>query len=338
MSRQSFLLLLLLVLVLSLLWMGPKRQPACNGGELPCEADSQTLEDYGDMCRQAIADVPSFSCLDGAIIPITVNGKVPAEYRPNMDCDWPPLLPLGEEGRPGEQGQCIPFTRVLNFSQGERQIVAACRQKIIRSAESVSFDEIDIIAHNALDGSTCWFQAKGTNDQPLDGSKVPSPTAAVAPPGYPGRSGFWRSPAAVAGDNCGLCHDNDPFMYSPYIGQLWNRLPTNPLGYYRHLGQDFAHWPTESLSTANNACVGCHRIGVAFTSGLGTKQAVGMVQIDNADARAQRYPQSHWMPPGNFHSARQWQTIYRQSVEELIACNKNLQLPNCIVTPIPSLR
>ncbi|SDE53952.1 hypothetical protein [Kordiimonas lacus] len=301
---------------------------------------TQTLAEYGQMCKAAIKDVPSFNCLDGELIPITVNGLVPASYTPNMDCDRPALLPLGESGHTGTDGQCVPYSRIFNFSDGINQVVAACRQKIIRSEASTQFDEIDVITHSVADGSTCWFQATGDGDAGLDGTKVPSPTEATPEPGYPAPADFWNSPAAVANEqpvNCGFCHDNDPFMYSPYVAQVWDMVPTDPFGWYKHIGPDFKWWPTTSLSTRDNTCVGCHRIGITFTSGQGAKEATGLVHIPNTDEWANTYPQTHWMPPGNFHSEAQWDTIYKQAVQDLLDCNEDPALPKCIVTEITGL-
>ena len=333
-SGIAFLILIVLAALIAYLYFYSQHRPEHHGKkQAPTPASSQNLLQYGKMCADAIASIPAFSCLDGEVIPITVNGSAPATYTPNMDCDKPPLLPLSK------QGQCIPYSRVLNFSKGPNQIVVGCRRKVIRDKASPYFDEIDIISHNIGTGGTCWFQALASDEtKGLDGTRVPSPDQATPPPGYPDPMTFWQSPAQVASENCGGCHDNDPFMYSPYMGQVWNKVPTDPFGWYQHLGPDFAGWKTISLSTPNNACVGCHRIGLSFTSGQGTREATAMVPIKNADEWAKQYPQSHWMPPDNFHSQLQWQTIYQKSVQALLACHDKPALPDCIVTPIKSIK
>ena len=44
---------------------------------------SQDIIAYGQVCAQAIREIPPFNCLDGVVIPITVNGKTPSSYSPN---------------------------------------------------------------------------------------------------------------------------------------------------------------------------------------------------------------------------------------------------------------
>jgi len=44
-----------------------------------------------------------------------------------------------------------------------------CRQKRIRAAGSLQYDELDIVAHNPMSGATCWFQASPRNGRPIDG-------------------------------------------------------------------------------------------------------------------------------------------------------------------------
>ncbi len=308
--------------------------------ELPNEK-GQDLASYGQMCAEAIRELPVFSCQTGALIPITINGgQTPESYVPNMDCDRPSLLPLGEDS----DGQCIPYSRVLDLSDGDAQVAALCRQKKIRTASDarIYYDEIDIVAHSAKDGSTCWFQAKGKNSAPLNGTLVPSPMKSKPAIDYAAADVFWESPIDVAKDDCGSCHDNDPFMYSPFIGQIWEKVPTDPFGWYKHLGKDFEDWKPVSLSTRNNPCVGCHRLGVQFTSGQGTEEASGQADIPNADSWAKSYPASHFMPVGNFHSEAQWNVIYAQSVQDILDCHnayevqdtKQLGILGCLTEPI----
>ncbi len=294
--------------------------------------ESQDIIAYGKMCALAIREIPAFNCQSGEVIPITVDGgRTPDRYSPDMNCDRPSLLDNGANS----DGQCVPFSRVLNFSQGDDQIVAFCRRKYIRPAGDLLFDEIDVIAHSAADGSTCWFQATGRNGQPLNAERVPPPNEETPPPGHISARAFWQSPAQVAADRCGECHDNDPFMYSPNIGQVWHLVPTDPFGWYKHIGPDFQIWAKPiSLRTRNNTCVGCHRLGIGFTSGWATKEAAGLVPIKNADNWARRYPANHFMPTGNFYAKAQWDAVYAKSVREILACHDAPASPGCLIAPI----
>ena len=87
---------------------------------------------------------------------------------------------------------------------GDDQIVAFCRRKYIRPAGDLHFDEIDVIAHSAADGSTCWFQAAGRHGRPLNAERVPPPNEETPPPGHISARAFWQSPAQVAADRCAV--------------------------------------------------------------------------------------------------------------------------------------
>ncbi|RED50824.1 hypothetical protein [Aestuariispira insulae] len=293
---------------------------------------AEDIIDYGNQCAAAIAQIPAFNCLDGEIIPITVGGKTPDSYFPGMDCDRPSLLPLGPES----DGQCVPFSRALLISDDNAQITALCRQKKIRTADSPYFDEIDIIAHDVVTGSTCWFQAEAKDANGFDATRVPPPNEVSPPPGHVSARAFWNSPEKTASADCGDCHDSDPFMYSPFIGQVWHQVPTDPFGWYANdIGEAFRKWAKpKSITTRGNTCIGCHRIGSEFTCRQGILESAGVIHPQNGDDWALDYPGSHWMPAGNFHSKEAWDTIYKKSVSDLASCCSNPDQPSCQLMPI----
>ncbi len=297
---------------------------------------------YGDSCAKHIAAIPAFDCADGVLALITVDGEVPEAYTPDMACDRPALLLPGNEKT---DGQCVPYSRALVLrDDAEVQMSAFCRKKLIRSPASPLYDEIDIILHSVTTGSTCWFQAKPFNPQGdttigLVGTRVPPPNEVTAPPGFPSAQHFWDPPDSTAAENCGTCHDNDPFYYSPFIAQT-GQLPANPFGKYANdIGEPFKAWPKpQSLTTRGNTCTGCHRIGVQHTCSEGLLQTIDNTSIPNLDAWGQRYPQSHWMPVHNLWTESQWDEVYTESVARLLACclpNGNTAAEGCMISPIP---
>jgi hypothetical protein len=303
----------------------------------------ESLLDYASLCSELIAPVPAFDCSTGIEALITVNGlQVPAElaFTPGMGCDRPALLPYGEDS----DWQCVPGSMALLLADNEQvQISAFCRKKYHRSGpeETHLFDEIDIIAHAPGSGATCWFHAEGeSREQPLDGRRVPPPDEAAPPAGQLAAQDFWWPPQRTAGMNCGGCHDNDPFYYSPYIAQT-GQLPANPFGRYDfYIGSAFNAWPPpRSMEIRGNTCMGCHRIGASFTCGEGSLQALGAAHSPGLDAWAKQWPQSHWMPVEQDMSEAQWQVHYARSVQDIQACcqasNQQQPLPeNCAITPI----
>lgn len=282
--------------------------------------------EYALKCSAEIAEVPAFSCAAGAAVPITVNGQTPAAYTPNMTCDRPALLPNGEES----DGQCVPGSRILNLSSEAAQISVMCRQKKIRPEGSLLFDEIDVIAHNPATGATCWFQASAPSGQAIDGTTVPPPTD-------PASSTFFNAPEAVVQDGCGTCHDNDPFMYSPFVGQVWQHVPVNPFGPYWQVdtpGLGFDAWPTTQIQPRDSTCTGCHRIGVKETCGPLAELATGRALAPGADPLAASYPLSHWMPPYHGQSERTWDVINQASADTLAACCNDPTQAMCNATQI----
>lgn len=279
---------------------------------------------YSDACRVELGELPAFSCADGVAVPVTLNGQTPTDYTPNMTCDRPALLNNGAQS----DGQCVPYSRILNLSDETRQISVMCRQKTIRAADSMAFDEIDIIAHNPDTGATCWFQKTSGYGKPIDGTEVPSPTASPE---------YYNDPKVVAEDGCGNCHDNDPFMFSPFVGQIWGEVPVNPFGLYYHVnvdGLEFDQWPTTQIQPRDSTCIGCHRIGVDQTCGQLADWATGQVIPPGANALAADYPLSRSMPPFHGLTLRSWTAINSQAVDIIASCCNDPTQQMCNATPI----
>jgi hypothetical protein len=287
-------------------------------------AESDTTV-YATACRVAIGKIPAFSCADGMPVPITADGA-PVNAKPGLECDRPALLDNG----PGSDGQCVPNSRILSLSTPSAQITVMCRQKHIRSSSSLLFDEIDVIAHNPATGATCWFQALGDKDAPVEG-RAPSPTQAAD-------NRYWRAPRDVAATGCGLCHDAGPFVFSPFVGQVWDQMPVDPFGPYFHVDPrtfGFSAWPTSMIAPRDNACLGCHRIGVGASCGSLTLSMTGRATPVGADTWAKSFLGSHAMPPGFTESPAAWEGIYAASVDQIHSCCENPDQAFCSKSLLP---
>jgi len=294
----------------------------------PADAQPSDFETYAASCAAQVAEIPAINCGEGVLVPITVNGATPEQYTKDMTCDRPGLLPNGE----GSDGQCVPGSRILDLSTDRAQITVMCRQKNIRNPiDALVFNEIDIIAHNPASGATCWFQAEAEAGQPFDGRNVPSPNA-------PDAAQFWNPIKDILTADCGGCHDNDPIMYSPFLGQVWGEIATNPLGLYFHIEPEmgFDKWPVTSLNPRDNTCLGCHRIGVQETCGNLLEQAVGNVPVAGADAYAGTFPGNTYMPPDHGLTQLAWNTIHQGSVATLQSCCRDRTQQLCNARPIPA--
>lgn len=283
-------------------------------------AHADAINEYGRQCAAAIADFEPFSCQAGALLPITVNGQTPPAYTKDMTCDRPAMAP-------DNPFPCAPFSRVLLLRDDRIQASAYCRQKSVRTADNPFYDEIDVITHSRVNGATCWFSAVAKTPNGIDGTRVPSPTSAEG-------AKFWDPPAKTVEGNCVSCHDSDPWMYSPFLGQT-NQYPVDPFGYYTNAIGPFKAWLQPSaITTRGNNCTSCHRIGNMQTCATTMLQATGRKPITGADAWAKTYPHSHWMPPGNSLTQRQWDVTYAPAMRELERCCANPKAPGCEVKPI----
>lgn len=311
-------------------------------------AQAETLAEYGRQCAEQVTEIPAFSCMAGQEIPITVDGQpVPASTAPAR-CDRPSLLP-----QPHAVSPCVPGSRALVLrDDATAQISAICRKQVPRPAGSPWFDEINVISHNLKNGKTCWFTAQVTPPPPstpasgIDGRWVPSPSTLARPPQPVSPEGLkprpadqvWQTPRQVATSlpACIHCHDSGPFMYSPYIAQT-TQLPGDPFGFYepKAIGEDFKRaWATLhafGITTRGNTCTACHRMGNMNSCKVAMDQSTGRKPQEGGDEWSQRFPQSHWMSPGDLHSRAQWDEQFTDSLRKLAACCEDPKGAGCRV-------
>lgn len=323
--------------------------------------DEYDIVAYGKDCAKLIAEAPPFDCLDGDIVPITVGGKTPETYTHQMSCDRPAYLPYPEK----TDGQCAPYSRVRVARDDDVQMILFCRRMYIRPPDDPRFDSIEIIMHNVVTGSTCFFISKNFGEDPNgeDGRRVPPPSEEKPPEGFVSARELWGTPAEIADHGCIFCHDSDPWMHSPWIAQT-QQLPADPWGFHSvDVGGPFDAWPKpHGITTRGNTCTGCHRIGSLNTCGMqqiptfGEQpakmlQSIGKAPHGRFGAKpgtspedppevlsrwGASYPNSYWMPVGNEDTLTAWNVIYEQDVAALERCCADPGAPGCIVEPIES--
>ena len=123
-------------------------------------------------------------------------------------------------------------------------------------------------------------------------------------------------------------------MYSPWIGQLKYLLPADPLGRYSNIGKEFAQWHSNSISTRDNTCVGCHRIGDQASCSQFVPMAAGKIPAKDGNKLANSYPLSHWMPVNNDQSKEFWEQANLESLNQLLTCCADPKNPICTIKPI----
>lgn len=242
------------------------------------EGRADALQSYAQQCEDAIgATVPDFDCDAGTEVPVTHPAPGPKCDKPNR---------LNRECDPGSRFQVL--TRNDNVYS-----VGHCRK---RGLSAGKYADIAVIQYNRKNGATCFYQALGTLP-----AKVKAPSKGLS--AWP-----WISPSGTAAIGCGGCHDNGPFIRSPYINQVTgpNALPGaddtsfNSTQPYAFVGADFASWKAFKVEVAGNECIGCHRLGVNnVRSGEGTALDFA-IRATAASETAKNPPSAAspiWMPP-----------------------------------------
>jgi hypothetical protein len=218
---------------------------------------------------------------------------------------------------------CDPGSRFqLLLDNANASIVAHCRKKLVEdkvgppphTTDDGEYGDVAVIQYGKKNGATCFYQAlTGMNGRNRLDAKFPAPSTGQTP---------WITPAQTAHINCGECHDNGPFIRSPYIAQLvdipgnknvlpgshdWTFNASEP---YAFVGDDFATWRLWKVEIKDNTCNGCHRMGVSnlrnkydpvarANTGAGTSRALGIY----ATGETQEHKNEHstespiWMKP-----------------------------------------
>ena len=319
--RSTALILLSVVAVMVLPDCRPQGEPPGQPAGLVFQSsdcddnlEPQSLAAYADECFKAIGeDVPGFNC-DKDSTDVPENHLTGPGY-PSDFCDAPNVL----------NHECDKGSRFHVLKQTpDVEIVAHCRKKGHRDG---TFGDIAVIQYNQKNGNTCFYQALG----PALPAEMPSPSATG------GGVAVWQDPMTTAGQNCIGCHDNGPFIRSPYLAQLrgeaTNRLPGtkqdangrwdqrfswNKTLPYAFVGNAFQSWKVYSVSMTGTGggCMECHRLAlssrrvnaepIVFFDGLGGNELQGTAQlysrIATAATQEQKNPHSDdapiWMKPG----------------------------------------
>lgn len=316
---------------------------AVAGENEPVDCDDpskpETLEEYAKKCQTAMdgIEVPKFDCDDDANsveVPDTNGDGLPW---PDETCDRPNVL----------RGQCDRGSRFqVLTNKGDIRAVAHCRKM---GDSKGFFNDIAVIQYNQRTGDTCFYQS-------VIGAHTPG---AVPSPLY-GQQGVWQDPHSVAGIGCIGCHDNGPFIRTPYLAQnanfpeavtkgavlpgstdySWNS--TQP---YRFVGTSFQGWKTYRVAVSNtnvpnstqNQCTTCHRMAMSSngtSAGHPLYQTFGGTTflfggIATAKTQAKKNPHSTkspiWMLPDNMApNASLWAQQTETEAALVKACGQSI--------------
>jgi hypothetical protein len=308
----------------------------------PAELDTCTVDDgepermaaFAQKCDDAIgASVPAFNCENGSLVD---DGNVIGTVYGSQTCDRPNVL----------NGTCdvgARFQVLTGVSPGgglppspDALIVAHCRKKGFGTAPwgDPLYGDIAVIQYNKKNGATCFYQSPvSTWNDPVPVGISGNVTAPkTAPTGF---QFTWRAPNEVASERCVQCHDNGPFIRSPYLAHMitdtspggavaknnvlpgsgdftWNQsIP------YKFVGKHFQSWkaysvtitPTTAVTnivgvgSTGSTCTSCHRMGLSSTvpgtyiAGQGSAQHYGLLATAETQLHKNGWAPM-WMKPG----------------------------------------
>ena len=238
-------------------------------------ANGESLADYAAKCDAAIGEtVPDFDCDAGQEVPEgNNNGQQYAGY--TRYCDWPNVL----------NHKCDPGSHFQVLKDNDKAtIVAHCRTK--KTPNDGMYGDIAVIQYSKVNGATCFYQQLPSAATPRLPAKVEAPSKGNPP---------WFTPAKTAEIGCGECHDNGPFIRSPYLAHLADipgakftlpgshSMSFNDTGdKYAFVGEDFKSWKAYKVEVKGNWCNDCHRMGVSNLHNIDrqTGAASGLTALD----------------------------------------------------------
>ena len=323
-----------------------------------------TFEDIEVWDRSS--DDEPWQLKNGAYIPVTVDGKTPKSYHKNMISDRPMVLPIHVEGFNGGDGQSMPYSVVgrMPGSNPETQWVFLVRKYYLKDPKDADFvdaGDVAIIGHHPRTGASTYFQFYGPAE-PKSARVVVSP--------FSGEEGmrFWSplvTQAAVF--QCQRCHNNDPFIHTPWIDQVRvsepkdgapypePMVPSNPLGSFTFIDDkdgQFKFWDKwlQYLDAPQNECTACHRIAPYDLGGF-YQTSTKFVGVTKKNTYAEEYHQGQtkafqdlpWMPPvgpGDFYDGqtvitRVWKEVYEESAREVNSLNPKKDAHRLKTVPAP---
>ena len=352
----------------------PLEQSARTPAASELQSGDYTLADYAKECEEELGEIPEINCLEGETIPVTNSDVEPGlsteitkeNFHSKIKCDRPSLLRNSFTNYWGGFNPCVPFMRVGRVDNQDTSWVWTCRRYFLRDKENPYFDDINMIGHNKKTGGTCFFVNNINRKRPAkpgfwswikrkkpnefgdieyaeNGTKIP----AIRKDGMTSAEAleFWTSPKKMTHSNpifggserCIACHDNGPFIHSPFIRQVHKDgkalVPSIMRGPYWMVGSKyFTEWETKYLvSEEAENCTSCHRIGNQRSCGEFARYSVGMKQLPH---HTKAFMDKAWMPQSR-NAAKVWAPNEideddQKAVKFINHCCKKPNDPKCV--------
>jgi hypothetical protein len=290
-------------------------------------ARGDDIRDYAAECNNVIkASVEEFSCLDGAVL--GMDGKE------GETCDNPPLL---------RGSGCYKYSRLgeRNTGNPDVSIVFLCRHKNKVANDVFSkFADIAVIQTDHKTGATCFYQALSpTNQEELDGARVPKPDSVDG-------AAFWMPPSKMKTKEnaCAQCHDNGPFLRSPYVMQVpleaFSSTNRNKSEYFfaadSLLGWNGKVFRMVITGNPGSSCTGsCHKMGASSIDPddrfVGTGQWMGQLSTGASATPYHRgtAESAVWMSLSNRGRLDDTNQAHSSAVRDCAIAKKPDEVPGC---------
>ncbi len=316
---------------------------------------------YSCKCRAAFDDwLPSraeLQCAEGVAIQVYRSRPgTPTRLEPVTDaveaCHNPALF----------GGSCSPGSRLGQLTHGDINVKWICRRNTYTKQyadPTVPFDKVAVIASNQRTGATCWWE---NYSGAIAGKNLPSLDIGRAPEAEV--TEFGRHFNITEGGGCIYCHDNDPFLYTPFL----KSTPWKTGGYTKGpFARVMLKGPPQAVgyqmltATSAASCTSCHRLtsgrtclswaadamGVAKDFGhestvLGALDSIVIKDGKQVRVEGIDWKLAYWMAPGLSGSSMDWSAWhqkYGRAKETVLKCCSEVHSggssPECTWAPIP---
>ncbi len=208
-------------------------------------------------------------------------------------------------------GACEYGSRLGQLTKGDVHYKWICRHRSDPTAPEATYGDFGIIGTNMATGASCWWDDLGGEITDTKIPKIDLTNATAQEVDY-----FKQVFYNTTGEGCTGCHDNDPFMYSPFLRSVeWETLPYVDAK-YSTVQYDGSLRPVEHsflVSDAAAECTSCHRLASASTCASWAKQSFGVSKgwgheptVENAldqvgeggvRKAGENWQVAYWMPP-----------------------------------------
>ncbi len=335
----------------------------CTSYVLGAPCDDVTTEAgkarcYSSRCKEALDGwLPprdELQCSKGVeIVVYRSRAGAPAQLDPVREkvsrCNNPALF----------GGACSPGGRFGQLTHGDVHVKWICRRNEFKSDyEDLTkpFSAVAVIATNQRTGATCFWNDDSAS---ISGDDWPSLDVAHAPPDQVNQ--LAKHFAVSEGGGCIYCHDNDPFVYTPYlrsVGWMTDEYTRAPFARVLLKGEPASIGYKMLTAPDAQACTTCHRITTGRTCMSWAPNAMGQVKefghepsvlaaldrfvVENGvkvRKPGENWSLAYWMPPRPATEWADWRARFGKAEDAVLKCCSEYPLginsPGCTWAPIP---